>query len=373
MNDWVSFLFYSGEALLLVFTAAYCLLICRFYKGWKKIKFTTSELASKRSVPDVSIIVCCRNEEKNLPALIHALKSQTDQNFELILVNDHSDDKTLQVMLESQPYFQSVKVLNAVKAGKKSSQRQGVFEASSDFIITTDADCLPASGWVETYKHFLAVSNSDLVIGPVKMFSGTRLFTQLQQLEFATLVASGMGAAGDEMPVLCNAANMCFRKSAWLESMHDLNEDILSGDDVFLLLSVKKRKGRIDVLKSVEAMVVTAYSKTLKGFIIQRRRWLSKLPAYRDFDLIAVGIIVGLTNFALIVSVITSFYNSSIFIWFLIAFLVKLLADALFLNLTLPFFGIKRRADHIVALSVLYPFYMLSAVFAAVIPKHTKW
>ncbi len=374
MTDWVSFLFYSAEALLMVISVAYCLLILRFYIGWKKIRFTAEKKhANVKHLHDVSIVICCRNEEHNLPALIHALKAQTDQDFELVFVNDHSVDNTMKIMQDAQPFFRSAMIVNSISPGKKSSQKQGILASKSAYIITTDADCLPSSGWIATFKHFLAVKKSDLVIAPVKMYGGSSLFTKLQQLEFASLVSSGMGAAGAEMPVLCNAANMCFRKSAWVESMDEMRGDIASGDDIFLLLSIKSRKGRIDVLKSVEAMVVTGYSKTIKSFFKQRGRWLSKTPAYRDVDMIAVTAIVGLMNFVLITGLILSFFNPTVIVWLLIAFLVKLFADAAFLRTTLPFFGINWQPLHILSLAVLYPAYALIASTTALFRSRQPW
>jgi chlorobactene glucosyltransferase len=44
--------------------------------------------------PEVSIIVPARNEEANLGSCLESLVAQQDVEFEIIVVNDHSTDRT---------------------------------------------------------------------------------------------------------------------------------------------------------------------------------------------------------------------------------------------------------------------------------------
>lgn len=355
---------------------AYLALIVAFVRGWAKTpffdaEFTSIQHQSEREKP--SVVVCCRNEAHHLPALIEALRSQHCQSFELIWVNDHSTDQTQQVLEDSLIYFTDAQIIQSPLPGKKHAQRAGILAAKGEFIITTDADCVPSSTWIETMVNFQSQQQADLIIAPVKFYRGKSLFTRIQQLEFATLVGSGMGAAGAGMPVFCNAANMAFTKQAWLDSAGDLHEEVLSGDDVFLLHSIKKRKGKVAVLKSMQAMVVTGYQKTLKSFCRQRLRWASKTPEYKDVDTIVIGLIVAAINLLMPVLAVSAVFYLQLWLLLGVVFLLKLMIDALFLMTIRPFFQLKITMLGILLLSFFYPFYVIGVGVFSSFQNRRKW
>jgi cellulose synthase/poly-beta-1,6-N-acetylglucosamine synthase-like glycosyltransferase len=355
-----------------LFLSGYLLIIFLLIKGWNKIPYfemiSTSEFQNR-----ISVVVCCRNEAHHLPVLIEALKAQTNQHFELIWVNDHSTDHTLQIMHSTVEFFEHVQIVNVLAKGKKQAMKAGVIAASGDLIVTTDADCLPAQYWLESISSFQQHQKADLIIAPVKLFQGDNLFTHLQQLEFSTLVGTGMGAAGVDMPILCNAANMAFTKQAWLESAADLHEEEISGDDVFLLLSIKKRNGKIAVLKSREAMVSTGYKKSLSSFINQRRRWASKSSKYTDWHVLSTGIIVAGVNFLLFALFVMAFFFPQLWLVFLSAFIIKFMTDNYFLQFIHPLFLFKLNVLNVLALSLVYPVYVTFVGISSLIWKRKNW
>ncbi len=366
--------------LLVIFSVfiliAYQSLIVVFIRGWVKVPFFDAEITPTQheSAQDKpSVVVCCRNEAHHLPALIDALKSQSCKSYELIWVNDHSTDQTQEVLEKSLIHFTDAKIIQSPVPGKKQAQRAGILAAKGEFIITTDADCVPASTWIETMVDFQSQQQADLIIAPVKFYRGKSLFTRIQQLEFAILVGSGMGAAGAGMPVFCNAANMALTKQAWLDSAGDLHEEILSGDDVFLLHSVKKRIGKVAVLKSMQAMVVTGYQKTLKSFFRQRVRWASKSSKYKDGDTIVTGLIVTVINLVLPVLVLFAVFQPQLWFLFGVVFLLKFLIDSLFLITIRSFFQLKISVSHVLLLSLLYPVYVVGVGMFSVVHKRRKW
>lgn len=355
---------------------AYLSLIVVFIRGWNKTLFFDAETTptQQESAQDKpSVVICCRNEAHHLPALIDALKSQSCKSYELIWVNDHSTDQTQEVLEKSLVHFTDAKIIQSPVPGKKQAQQAGILAAKGEFIITTDADCVPASTWIETMVNFQSQQQADLIIAPVKFYRGKSLFTRIQQLEFATLVGSGMGAAGAAMPVFCNAANMAFTKQAWLDSAGDLHEEVFSGDDVFLLHSIKKRKGKVAVLKSMQAMVVTGYQKTLKSFCRQRLRWASKTPEYKDVDTIVIGLIVAAINLLMPVLAVSAVFYLQLWLLFGVVFLLKFLIDTLFLMTISPFFQLKIKVQHVLLLSLLYPVYVVGVGMFSVLHKRRKW
>jgi len=110
----------------------------------------------------VTVIVVFKNEKDNLKRLIPALLGQEYPSFELLFVNDFSNDDFQQVF---EPYLplNNIRLIHASKdfPGKKLALREGVKEALGEIILVTDADCLPFSPfWI---KHMSAQYNKNIV------------------------------------------------------------------------------------------------------------------------------------------------------------------------------------------------------------------
>lgn len=335
----------------------YFLLIAYFVWGWNKLP---EEKTGERACDlFISVIIPFRDECDNLPFLLKKISQQTHIRFELILVNDHSRDYSMQVIESFCNIIPNMQLIHAVGFGKKNALKEGIAKAQGALIVCTDADCVPTQNWLKSIAQYQIHEACDMLICPVRMCHGKTLFSKLQALEFASLIASGAGAAAVGMPIMCNGANMAFTPRAWGESLADLAEKEASGDDMFLLMSVKKRRGKIRFVKSEDAVVETAPCATLREFLNQRKRWASKSKSYTDWQVLGVGILVLSLCIAIIGYGIGGFFN--LFWWKLMLFTwcIKTIADSWLLIKTAHFFDTKSVLKHIPMLSFMYPFYVL--------------
>lgn len=107
--------------------------------------------------PKVSIILPCRNEEKNLPRVLPSLLSQDYPDFEVIVVDDRSEDKTLSLLKEYQQQYPNIlkiiqgKPLPAGWTGKNHALFHATQEARGEWFLFTDAD---------TFHHRQSLSSS---------------------------------------------------------------------------------------------------------------------------------------------------------------------------------------------------------------------
>lgn len=319
-----------------------------------------------KQLPFLSVIVCARNEESNLPDLLHAIAKQSYKNFELIVVNDHSSDGTESVVRSFTAENPNFRVVNAKGEGKKNALKEGIAASSGEIIVQTDADCIPTEKWLKTIAFYLAENESDLVIAPVKM-EASSAFEEMQALEFMSLVASGAGAAAVGMPVMCNGANLIYKRSLWKEAAHAQQEEFVSGDDMFLLLSAKKSKKKITFLKSVEAIVTTKAASSVSGFLRQRQRWASKSTGYRDFSVLLTAFVVFALAVLFFIMLLAGKFKLLLFV-----FLWKGLIDFFFLSCTAPFFDLQRCLKWVFPVAAIYPFYIVYAVFLGFFGKK-RW
>lgn len=98
-------------------------------------------------VPTVSVIVPARNEEASLADCLRSLVAQTGVNFEVILVDDHSTDRTREIALS----FPGVRVIDAGPlpegwTGKNNAVTAGAREARGEWLLFTDADTVHLPG-----------------------------------------------------------------------------------------------------------------------------------------------------------------------------------------------------------------------------------
>lgn len=349
----------------------YVLLISRFIKGWEDTPALETDKMPAQ-IP-VTIITAFKNEEANLRKLAEALDNQTYQNFEWILVDDHSTDKSVAVINEviEQGFF-GIKLLKNSGEGKKEALRTAMHEAKNEWVITLDADVLPTEDWLLNIVAHQEKYPSDLLICPVKIADSTSLLGQFQQFEFAALVASGAGAAKIGIPILCNGANLAFRKSQWLKNEQKLHFDEASGDDVYLLQSIKKSHGAVRFLKSKKAAVQTSAKDNLFAFLRQRHRWAGKKAMYRDKELLITALLIFLASVVMLTTAVLAVFRDYYPSLLLLLFLSKLAVDGVFFWKIKDFFGLKNVLLKSFLFSVVYPFYVVLATVGAVFSRN-RW
>jgi cellulose synthase/poly-beta-1,6-N-acetylglucosamine synthase-like glycosyltransferase len=320
----------------IVILAVYIALIISITMGWRKLK--TFKSADILPVTKVSVIVAVRNEALNVGTLLDNLLHQdySPLLYEIIIVDDHSADQTslfVNEIIEQQTDTNRLKLIMLGESdsfGKKNAITQGILASNGELIIFTDADCTSGKQWISTLAAYYEKYKPHMILGPVRMTDGGSFFGKLQSLEFISLISSAAGSCGSGFPLLANGANIAFTRMAFdscggfASNMH-----YPSGDDMFLLMSIKKKfgAGAIRFLRADLAIVDTPPTSGLKPFIQQRKRWVSKSRAYTDPLLIATSLVVFLTNVLLLTSAALAIFSPGYRLLFFVLYLVKLAVD----------------------------------------------
>lgn len=322
------------------------------------------------NLPAVSVIVAARNEENNLPELISDLQNQDypPQKLEIIIADDNSSDRTSQIIKEAD----KVIYLLSKAVGKKMAIASALEVASGELILTTDADCRLSSGWVQAFAESFLNDKADLIIGQVDAKGEKGLLAAFIQLEFLSIQAITAGLALAGRPIMCNGASLGFRKSYIQHYPEDVRADLSSGDDIFLLHSVKKKGGSIIWPGTKSSNVVSSLPENLRELFSQRGRWTSKSVHYNDADTIVVGLSTLLLNLSLLAGVVLSVFNPDFLTVTLLLFMGKLIPDILILT---RYLKIKRKMPlilYLLPLSIIYPFYVLISVLSGLFPGR-RW
>ena len=344
----------------------YIFLLLKIYRRLLKIKTFND---STDPVTFVSVVVACRNEQKNISLLLNSIAGQDYPRglFEVIIVDDNSTDRTAEIAVGFTEIGNLITINNNGK-GKKQAIRTGVNASSGDLIISTDADCLMGKRWIRTIAVFYEKHKPDMIICPVKIEPGVGFFGRFQELEFLSLQGITAGTAISGEGTMCNGANLAFTRESYLNHSENLHDEIASGDDIFLLHSLKNQiKSKILWLESPEILITAASSPTISSFLKQRSRWISKSKAYKDKFTILIGIVTFVT-IILQLSVLVAAIIYPIFITdFITISLLKSVPDFLILLNTSERYGKRELMNWFLPVQVVYPFYVLSVVFYSLI------
>ncbi len=301
----------------------YAVLIFYFFLSWKSIPNNLQQIQPVIAHTKISIIIPARNEEQNIEVCLNSIINQVypKNSFEVLVVDDHSTDKTAQlvrdyaaqnVTLITLKDFIADKALNAYK---KKAIEIAIQQSTGDLIITTDADSIVPVNWLQTIAGFYEKNDPVFIVMPVSFNCSNNFLEIFQALDFMTLQGITGAAVHKKILSMCNGANLAYSKKVFYEVGGFKGIDtIASGDDMLLMHKIfKQYPDKVSFLKSKDVIVHTQPMHTLKDFFNQRIRWASKADKYDDKRIFAVLLLVYLFNLLLLVLPIVAIFKNTVF------------------------------------------------------------
>lgn len=359
--------------LLIAVFLVYYLLLLALLAGWQMAlnKNSQSRVKTTRAI---SVVVAMRNESSNLDQLVATLKAQDYSNFEVFLIDDHSTDDSRQRALDLVKGDPRFRVSESASVGKKAALATGIGMAAGEIIVTTDADCTCQPGWLTSVNGCFWNDDVKLVFGPVNIISGKTLFSQLQSMEFASVLGTGVAAFALGAPLYCNGANLAFRRTIFFEVKgYDDNLDIPSGDDEFLLKKIAAQYPTgIAFLDGPNGIVTTQPQSDLRSFLFQRLRWAGKWRFSANTASVSVALIFAVVQVSVLDMFLTllsgSFLQLLLYVWS-----GKALLEFVFLFRVQQHLHEKSRLFPFLVLQLIYPVYFLGiAVSSFFLPYQWK-
>jgi cellulose synthase/poly-beta-1,6-N-acetylglucosamine synthase-like glycosyltransferase len=356
--------------LVYVILFIYTLVIIALIYGFTKVN--SFEYLGLKPKTKFSIIVPFRNEAENLPKLLNSFSklNYPDDLFEVILVDDASDcrfqilDFNFNVLL-----IDNIRVSNSPKKDAISTAIQVV---KTDWIITTDADCVANKNWLLTLDNYIQLHQVSMIAGAVSYDCENSFLHHFQQLDLASLLGATIGSFGLRKGFMCNGANFAYTKSFFKElNGFNGNDCIASGDDVFLLQkAIDQFPEKVHYLKSENNIVATKPLNDWKSLFYQRVRWASKTASYQS----GFGKILGLTvfggNVGLMFAIYCLLFGKGGFLLMCVLLLSKFSVDFVLINKTNHF--LKNKTHYYLISSLLYPFFSVNVALYSLFGKY-EW
>ncbi len=349
--------FYISFFVLFIYTV----IIFWYQKGWLQAFKYIDEMAFENQEP-LSILIPYRNILSSFTSLLDYFESKKHLNFEVILIDDFSEnefymDKKYSYPLTKLSLKEANNHLNASKNNKKEAIDLGVSQSKFPYILCTDSDVMPSENWLEGMMHFAQKHKPKFVAGIHRYLPQPSFLNYFLSLEQDNYTAISCAGIFQKHPTMCNGANMLFLKEAYeavsgYEGLYHIN----GGDDMLLLHRIQdKFPDETFFVKSLETAVFSEAPKDFKSLFFQRKRWLSKSFDYENKWVGIQMFIALIANLMVVFSIIIGFFQP--FLFFFVFW--KMLVDSAFLLSQQTFFNLKKNYVWFGLSLWLYPFYVL--------------
>jgi cellulose synthase/poly-beta-1,6-N-acetylglucosamine synthase-like glycosyltransferase len=291
--------------MLLIFAAALAVQVACWV--WISAGFKRARADEPPSSPlPVSVVVAARNEEAALPALLDALAAQTHPDFEVVVVDDASEDGTA-ALVEAQAArddrFRLVRVAEPVAPRKKHALTRGIAAASHDRLAFTDADCTPPPDWLAGLAAHAGAEpdapgpgpgRAVLVgYGPYRKEPG--LLNAFVRYETAVTALLAAAAVGWGRPYMAVGRNFSYPKSLFDRLggfAHSLAS--LSGDDDLLVQEVARHEAApVRFVFDPDTFVPSEAPPTWRAWARQKQRHTSAGAHYDRGVQLALAVFHG--------------------------------------------------------------------------------
>lgn len=179
---------------------AYALLIINCYmfilglSNWLFLK-TKKARKKKTNGPLVSVLVPARNEEENILTLLNSLAEQDYQNYEVLIIDDNSSDRTYEIAENFCSTHKSFRLYRGLEKkdnklnGKTYALSQLEKEAKGEYILSTDSDTIHSSSSISNAVSLIEKYDLDLFSGFPKENCNTYLGSLcINAMNFAVVV-----------------------------------------------------------------------------------------------------------------------------------------------------------------------------------------
>jgi len=287
-----------GGYVLLMLVYSYC---------YRKLRPFDNKPTNAAPAVFFSILIPARNESASIGDCIRSVYSNRYPSalFEVIVIDDFSEDDTSQQVQVLQKEFPGLRLLSLQDfpgSGnaqyKKRAIEVGIGESKGNWIVTTDADSIVPQQWLLLLNNYIQVHQPVFIGAPVIFHSGGSLLSTFQELDFMTMQGITAASVGAGFHSMCNGANLAYKKEVFYSvGGFEGNQHLPTGDDMLLMHKVKKAfPESIGYLFSDQAIVSTRPQMSWKDFLHQRIRWASKADSYGEPVIFSVLLGVWLVN-----------------------------------------------------------------------------
>ena len=249
-----------------------------FYKRKKRPKLN-------EELEPVSVVLCARNAYEYLTELIPVLLNQDYPDFEIVVVNDCSDDETeeyLKELARREPKIKPVQMRQHLNffSGKKFPLSMGIKSAKNDLIIFTECSCMPANDqWLRSVVNCYG-GNTEVVIGYSPYIQKKNIINKIIRFDALQQGLHYLSSTLAGHPYMGIGRNLSYRQDLFFRNKGFISHYTTSvgEDDLFINKVAKKRN--TEALIDAENTIYTTPPSSFKIWIHQKSSRYSTVRKY---------------------------------------------------------------------------------------------
>jgi glycosyltransferase involved in cell wall biosynthesis len=336
------------------------------------------DVPQANEAPPVSVIICARNEEDNLLLNLPSVLEQDYPSFEVVVVNDCSEDHTEQILAEFKqkyPHLRSTIIKKDGKFvnGKKFAATMGVKASRHEWLLFTDADCRPESPqWIASMSRYF-VSEKAIVLGYGgyleqkgylnRWIRYDACFSALQYFAFAIAGKAYKGVG----------RNLAYRRSLFY-AHHGFAEHAhipFGDDDLFVNQAATKRNVAVACMK--DAHTRSASQKSFAEWLRQKRKHVITGKYYRKSRFFLL-LLEPLSRVLMWASFVVLMLVCQIWVYVLAAFMLRMLVFATVFGAACKRLNERGVLQHAVFFDLVMPFvHLYLYLFNRIFSKQYPW
>ncbi|KAA0990035.1 glycosyltransferase [Dyadobacter aurulentus] len=250
------------------------------------------------SRPGVTVLVCAWNEIENLKDLLPLLDAQDYPEFEVILLDDRSDDGSEDYIRSNIFQWRHIRYIRINDqfdhvTPKKYALTVGMKQAKYPIALMTDADCRPSSPHWITAMTSRVTEDKDIVLGfsPYTRSAGLlnwfirceTFYTAVQYLSFAMAGMTYMGVG----------RNILYKRSVFFANKGFYKHKNVFGGDDDIFLNEVSTSSNTTVSIEEDSFVYSIPKTTWKDWYRQKQRHISVSTYYKTRNKVLLGLLSG--------------------------------------------------------------------------------
>lgn len=325
----------------------------------------------------VSVIICARNEAEELQKNLPYILEQDYEKFEVIVVNDGSNDQSLEILNDFQNKYERLKVIHISPQekktpGKKVALKIGIESAQYEYLLMTDADCRPVSHqWIaKMVQHF--DQNHQLVLGISPYRNHGKFLHNIVDYETLTTMIQYVGWALYGHPYMGVGRNIAYTKTLYNKvGGFESHMEVMSGDDdLFVQQAIKHTSTAVCL--SEKSYTYSDPPQTFKEWWRQKVRHYSVGGKYNYLDQCILGMFIFFKLFVyalLLIFFVTNTMSATLY-WICLLYLIMLyLYNMLFIRESL----LKMKWYYILILDIVFFGTILAQGLEPKLMRKTRW
>ncbi len=276
-----------------VFAASAIIQFFYFWIFFSRFAFYKEKKKSLAEVP-VSVIICAKNEYHNLKEYLPLVLEQDYPDFEVVVVNDASDDETIFFLEDMERKYGNLKIVTLMQdlnffSGKKFPLSVGIKSAKNEYLLLTDADCRPAGkNWIREMSGRFD-SKKEIVLGYGAYSEAPGFLNKIIRYETATTALQYFSYALTGIPYMGVGRNLAYKKELFIKSKGFISHyNVASGDDDLFVNKVANSTNTA-ICAGKDSFTYSKPQESAGNWFRQKRRHLSAGKYYKFKHLFLLG------------------------------------------------------------------------------------